>query len=172
MVEAFADSRSPSATGLAVQEQPSPPPLGTGMTVSGILGGTTRVAIIRVGGETFVARVGEPVGDAVVVAIFPSKVVLKKGHATFELPLSSAGRTPLVLASSPGGTPPPPGAGMKLTGILEGATRVAIIQVGGKTFVAGVGQFAGDAVVVNVLPGRVVLTRDGTTFELLIGGKL
>lgn len=171
MVEAFADSRAPSATAIAVPEQPSPPPPGTGMTVSGILGGPTRVAIIRAGGETFVARVGDPVGDAVVVAIFPGKVVLKKGHATFELPLSSAGGAPLVLASSPGGTPPP-GTGMKVTGILEGTTRVAIIQVGGKTFVAGVGQFAGDAVVVNVLPGKVVLTRDGATFELLIGGKL
>ncbi len=178
VVEAFlerpvaaSNDRSPLVTGLTVPERTSPLPPGRGMTVTGILGGATRVAIIRTGGGTFIARVGDPVGDAVVTAILPTKVVLKQGHAMFELPLSPVGRTPLVLASPPGGTPPPPGTGMIVTGILEGPTRVAIIHTGGKSFVAGVGYFVGDAVVVAILPGKVVLKENGATFELPIGGR-
>ena len=63
------------------------PPPGTGMMVTGILGGSARVAIIRAEGQTIIAGVGERVGDAVVVSILSNKVVLKKGTVTFELPV-------------------------------------------------------------------------------------
>jgi hypothetical protein len=171
------------------------------MTVIGILQGPTRVTIIRAGGETFVASVGEPVGDAVVVAILPTKVVLKRGKATFDLPAPSAARAPLIPAvprrsdapaamvpprtaapvpAAPrrsddrvvplrGAAPAPPGIGMIVTGILGGNSLVAIIQAGGQSFVAGAGDPVGDAVVVSVLPGKVVLKRNGVLFELPIG---
>ncbi len=158
------------------------------MTLTGILQGPTPVAIIRAGGETFVTRVGEPVGDAIVVAILPAKVVLKRGKATVELPAPSAGRTPVMPAAAPGHAPVPaisprpatlapvtlpkgaaPGTGMIVTGILGGISRVAIIQAGGQSFVAGAGERVGDAVVVSVLPGKVVLKKNGTLFELVIG---
>lgn len=164
---------------------------GTYMTLTGILQGPTPVAIIRAGGETFVTRVGEPVGDAIVVAILPAKVVLKRGNATVELPAPSAGRTPVMPAAAPrhapvpaisprpatlapvtlpkGAAPAPPGTGMIVTGILGGISRVAIIQAGGQSFVAGAGERVGDAVVVSVLPGKVVLKKNGTLFELVIG---
>ncbi len=167
---------------------------GAGMTVTGILEGPTRVTIIRAGVETFVARVGEPVGDAVVVAILPAKVVLQRGKITFELPAPSAGRAllvPAVPARSPapmpvapprgaahvpvvsprGAAPAPPGTGMMVTGILQGMSRVAIIQAGGQSFVAAAGDPVGDAVVVSVLPGKVVLKKNGALFELPIGRK-
>jgi hypothetical protein len=146
---------------------------GTDMRVTGILGGATRVAIIRAGGETFITKVGERVGRAVVVGIFPTKVVLKKDKTTFELPAPSAARAPLVLGAMPEGTPtaPPAGTGMIVTGILEGTTRVAIIRAGGKSFIAGVGEPVDDAVVVAILPNKVIVKKNGATSELRIGGK-
>ena len=161
----------------------------TQMTLTGILLGPTRVAIISTGGHTFVTKVGEPVGDAVVVAILPTKVVLKQGPATFELPAPFARPVPLTPAVPPKSAPPAvapkstpvapaprraaappgpaaPGAGMTVTGILEGKSRVAIVQAGGQSFVAGAGDSIGDALVVSVLPRKVVLKKDGTLFDL------
>jgi hypothetical protein len=147
------------------------PPPGAGMTVVGILGGNTRVAIIRTEGQTVIAGVGEHVGDAVVVSIQSRKVVLKEGSVTFEVPGPSTGvGVPLVLAvAPPEGTPPPPGAGMTVTGILRGRARVAIIRAEGQTVIAGIGDHVGDAVVISILSNKVVLKKRSVTFELPIG---
>ena len=161
------------------------------MTLTGVLLGPTRVAIIRTGGHTFVTQVGEPVGDAVVVAILPTKVVLKQGQGTFELQAPFTRQMPVRPAVSPNvaapaaavapkstpvapasrnvAAPATPGAGMTVTGILGGKSRVAIVQAGGQSFVAGAGDSIGDALVVSVLPGKVVLKKDGTLFELPLG---
>jgi type II secretory pathway component PulC len=161
------------------------------MTLTGILLGPTRVAIISAGGHSFVTQVGEPVGDAVVVAILPTKVVLKQGQTTFDLqapftrqmpvrPVAAPNRaapaavvtpkrTPAAPVSQRSAAPATPGAGMTVTGILEGKRRVAIVQAGGQSFVAGAGESVGDALVVAILPGKVVLKRNGTLFELAVG---
>lgn len=164
------------------------------MTLTGILLGPTPVAIINTGGHTFVTKVGEPVGDAVVVAILPTKVVLKQGQATVELqapfarqmpvrpalaPATTAPAAPVAPKPTPvappskrGSVPATPGAGMTVTGILEGKSRVAIVQAGGQSFVAGAGESVGDALVVSVLPDKVVLKRNGTLFELRLGRRI
>lgn len=177
------------------------------MTLTGILLGPTPVAIIRASGVTFITKVGEPVGDAVVMAILPSKVVLRQGKATLELsaplshsptlgaaaPRKGAASAPAVrpgvpavpassLKPTPVGPPAvtravpaapagaPPGIGMTVTGILEGKSRVAIVQAGGQSYVAGAGDRVGDAVVVSILPHKVVLKRNGTLVELHLSG--
>jgi hypothetical protein len=152
---------------------PPPPPV-VGMIVTGILGGSARVAIIRTEGQTVIAGVGEHVGDAVVVSILSNKVVLKKDTVTFEIPGPSRGvGAPLVLAVAPPARtpPPPPGAGMMVTGILGGNARVAIIRTEGQTVIAGVGEHVGDAVVVSILSNKVVLKKGTVTFELPVGDK-
>jgi hypothetical protein len=63
----------------------TPPPAGTGMRVAGIMGSRSRVAIIEVEGKTYIVRVGDRVGDAVVLSISSDKVVLKRGNEKFEL---------------------------------------------------------------------------------------
>src|SRR5712692_4440970 len=69
-------------------------------------------------------------------------------------------------AAAPAGTPPPsPGAGMTVTGILGGNAPVAIIRTGEQTVIVGVGEHVGDAVVVSILPHKVVLKKGGVTFE-------
>jgi hypothetical protein len=71
----------------------------------------------------------------------------------------------------PGAAPPPsPGAGMKVTGIMGSRNRVAIIEVDGQTHIVGVGERIGDAVVVSILPEKVVMKQHNVTFELGIGG--
>lgn len=173
---------------------------GPDMTLTGILLGPTPVAIIEAGGYTFITKVGEPVGDAVVTAILPTKVVLKQGNATFEIPAPFASPARLRTAASPGAAPiapavhpqrvsvgPPPsgapahaapprvrstvtsGTSLTVTGILEGNGRVAIVQSGGQSFVAAAGDSIGDAVVVSVLRGKVIVKRDGALIELPIG---
>jgi flagellar biogenesis protein FliO len=75
--------------------------------------------------------------------------------------------------AAPGGgaTPPPsPGAGMKVTGIMGSRTRVAIIEADGKTHIVGVGERVGDAVVVSILPEKVIMKQHNVTFELDLGG--
>jgi Tfp pilus assembly protein PilO len=62
-----------------------PPPPGAGMKVGAIVGGRERAAIIQRLGETFIVSVGDHVGDAVVVAIFDTKVVMREGAVTFDL---------------------------------------------------------------------------------------
>jgi hypothetical protein len=203
-VAALAVGVGPYADGVFAQSGPD-------MTLTGILLGPTPVAIIRAGGVTFITKVGEPVGDAVVAAILPAKVVLRQGRTTLELPAPSARRAALGAATSsrgaapavppegvasvptgstrstpvspPRGTPvaPPspggalpaqPGTGMTVTGILEGKNRVAIVQAGGQSYVAGAGDPVGDAVVVSILPHKVVLKKNGVLFELPIGGSV
>ncbi len=71
----------------------------------------------------------------------------------------------------PGGTPPAsPGAGMRVTGIMGSRARVAIIEVEGKTHIVGVGERVGDAVVVQILPEKVIMKKYNVTFELGVGG--
>ena len=66
--------------------------------------------------------------------------------------------------------PASPGVGMTVTGIVGNQPRVAIIQSAGQTFVVGVGENVNGAVVVSIQPEKVVLKRDGVTFELPLGG--
>jgi len=68
------------------------------------------------------------------------------------------------------GAPPSPGAGMKVTGIMGSRNRVAIIEVEGQTHIVGVGERVGDAVVVSILPEKVIMKQHDVTFELGIGG--
>lgn len=78
--------------------------------------------------------------------------------------------------AAPGGgpgvaAPPPLGAGMRVTGIMGSRTRVAIIEAEGKTYIVGVGERVGDAVVVSILPDKVVLKQNNVTFDLGFGGE-
>jgi hypothetical protein len=68
------------------------------------------------------------------------------------------------------GAPPSPGAGMKVTGIMGSRNRVAIIEVDGQTHIVGVGERVGDAVVVSIMPEKVIMKQHNVTFELGIGG--
>lgn len=68
------------------------------------------------------------------------------------------------------GAPPAPGAGMKVTGIVGSRNRVAIIELEGQTHIVGVGERVGDAVVVSILPEKVIMKQHDVTFELGIGG--
>lgn len=68
------------------------------------------------------------------------------------------------------GLPPSPGAGMRVTGIMGSRTRVAIIEADGKTHIVGVGEHVGDAVVVQILPEKVIMRQHNVTFELGVGG--
>ena len=80
--------------------------------------------------------------------------------------------TRAVPATPTGAVPAPPGTGMTVTGILEGKSRVAIVQAGGQSYVAGAGDAVGDAVVVSILPHKVVLKKNGALFELPLGGTV
>lgn len=66
---------------------------------------------------------------------------------------------------------PAPGAGMTVTGIVGNSPRVAIIQSQGRSYVVGVGEQVGDAVVLSIDPQRVTLKRGSVTFELSLGGE-
>jgi hypothetical protein len=70
----------------------------------------------------------------------------------------------------PAAAPPSPGAGMKVTGIMGSRNRVAIIEMDGQTHIVGVGERVGDAVVVSILPEKVIMKQHNVTFELGIGG--
>ncbi len=77
-------------------------------------------------------------------------------------------------STAPGGRgapPPPPGAGMKVGAIVGGRERAAIIQNRGETFIVGVGDHVGDAVVVEIFDNKVVMREGGVTFELSFGGE-
>ena len=68
----------------------TPPPLGVGMRVAGIMGGRSRVAIIEADGRTYIVRAGERVGEAVVVSVLPDRVVIQQNNVTFELSFGGA----------------------------------------------------------------------------------
>lgn len=92
---------------------PSPPPgvtmgaplapPGAGMTVTGIMGGGSRVAIVQKDQATYIVGIGDRIGGAVVTAISGDRVVLKEHNDTFALVLSAAGGSSLGAggASSP-----------------------------------------------------------------------
>ena len=72
----------------------------------------------------------------------------------------------------PSATPPPsPGAGMRVTGSMGSRTLVAIIEADGQTQVVGVGERVRDAVVVSILPEKVIMRQHNVTFELGFGGE-
>lgn len=75
--------------------------------------------------------------------------------------------------ATPGAGPstPPPGAGMRVAGIMGSRQRVAIIEAEGQTYIVGVGERVGDAVVISILPDKVVMKQNNTTFELGFGGE-
>jgi len=75
--------------------------------------------------------------------------------------------------ATPGGGPstPAPGAGMRVAGIMGSRQRVAIIEAEGQTYIVGVGERVGDAVVISILPDKVVMKQNNTTFELGFGGE-
>lgn len=74
--------------------------------------------------------------------------------------------------TTPGGPtpPPPPGAGMRVAGIMGSHSRVAIIEADGKTYIVGAGERVGDAVVISIMPNKVVMKQNNVTFELGFGG--
>ncbi len=84
-----------------------------------------------------------------------------------DLPLPPGGAAP----RGQGALPQPPGAGMKVGAIVGGSERVAVIEDGGKIFIAGVGDRVGDATVVKILKDKVVMHRGGVTFELPFEGE-
>ncbi len=75
----------------------------------------------------------------------------------------------------PGFTSPGIGAGgggrMRVAGIMGSRSRVAIIESDGRTYIVGEGERVGGAVVVSILPEKVVLKENNVTFELNIGGE-
>ncbi len=75
--------------------------------------------------------------------------------------------------ATPGAGPstPPPGAGMRVAGIMGSRQRVAIIEAEGQTYIVGVGERVGEAVVISILPDKVVMKQNNTTFELGFGGE-
>lgn len=77
---------------------------GAGMTVTGIIGGRSRVAIVQREEGSYVVGVGDRVGDAVVVAISADQIVLKQRHSTFTLVLPPTGT---VFSEAGEATPPP-----------------------------------------------------------------
>ena len=91
-------SRLPSPAGVPLPPPPggaipSPAPVqpGAGMTVNGIMGGASRVAIVQTEEGTYVVGVGDPVRDATVLAILADQVVLKQRNITFTLTLAPGG---------------------------------------------------------------------------------
>ena len=85
------------------------------------------------------------------------------------LPMPPGFATPGAGPSTP--PPPPPGAGMRVSGIMGSRQRVAIIEVEGQTYIVGVGERVGDAVVVSILPDKVIMKQNNVTFELGFGGE-
>jgi len=83
------------------------------------------------------------------------------------LPMPPGFATP----GGPGQATPPPGAGMRVAGIMGSRQRVAIIEAEGQTYIVGVGERVGDAVVISILPDKVVMKQNNTTFELGFGGE-
>ena len=74
----------------------------SGITVTGIAGGTVRVAVIESDGRSFVVGVGYRVRDFTVKAISANEVVLGRGNLAFRLPLARGGTS----ATIAGGAPP------------------------------------------------------------------
>jgi len=64
--------------------------------------------------------------------------------------------------------PVPPGAGMVVTAIIEGNSQVAVVEKEGKSYVVGVGDRIGDAVVMGISVGQVVLKQGSNTFALAL----
>ena len=73
-----------------------------GITVTGIAGGSIRVAVVEIGGLSSIVGVGDRIRDFTVMAISENEVVIGQDDRTFRLPLSRAS-TPRTTA---GGTPP------------------------------------------------------------------
>jgi len=61
-----------------------------GITVTGIIGGSARVALIEIKGQTSVVGVGDRIGALVVRAISGSEVVLGQSDRTIRLPVARA----------------------------------------------------------------------------------
>jgi len=60
---------------------------------------------------------------------------------------------------------------MRVSGIMGSRQRVAIIEAEGQTYIVGVGERVGDAVVISILPDKVVMKQNNVTFELGFGGE-
>lgn len=60
---------------------------------------------------------------------------------------------------------------MRVVGIMGSRSRVAIIEMQGKTYIVSVGERVGGAVVVSIEPNKVVLRENNVTFELGFGGE-
>jgi len=72
---------------------------------------------------------------------------------------------------APGGGPGAGALGMRVAGIMGGRSRVAIIESSdGKSYIVRAGERVGDAVVISVLPDKVVIKQNNQTFELSFGG--
>lgn len=93
----------------------------------------------------------------------------------------SGGPSPLLPPPPGVGLPVPPGfaapgggpgtLGMRVAGIMGGRSRVAIIEASdGKSYIVRAGERVGDAVIISVLPDKVVIKQNNQTFELSFGG--
>src|SRR5207302_619471 len=74
-----------------------------GITVTGIIGGSARVALIEIKGQTSVVGVGDRIGDLVVRAISGSEVVLGQRDRTIRLPVARAITASAVQPTAGGG---------------------------------------------------------------------
>jgi hypothetical protein len=72
-----------------------------GITVTGIAGGTVRVAVVEMGGQSFIVGVGDRIRDFTVKAISVNEVVLGRGNQTFRLPLARGSTPPTAAVGAP-----------------------------------------------------------------------
>lgn len=90
-----------SAANASPAPSPAAPSATAGITVTGIAGGRVRVAIIEMGGQSYVVGVGDRIRDFTVKAIAPNEVVLGRDNRTFRLPVSRANTSQTTLAEAP-----------------------------------------------------------------------
>jgi len=86
------------------------------MIVTGIVGGSSRVAIVERDGEFYIVGVGDRIGNVTVVAISVDEVVLKQGTRSFTLGLAP------VVGSSLTAVGGPPALAVPTVGGAEGAS--------------------------------------------------
>jgi hypothetical protein len=172
-------SPAPSTGGPGLRAQPAPPvPAGRAPHPSpaGPTASAPGLPVPRTPGGPAAGAVGRP--DPFVPLVVPPS---PGGPVTASSPPGSP-PSALGLPLPPGFTAPPgrmgqpapapsPGLGMAVTGIVGNSPRIAIIQSGGRSYVVGVGEQVGDAVVVGIDAHRVTLKRGSVTFELSLGGE-
>jgi hypothetical protein len=183
-------SGTPSAPGPSTASKPTAPPMSQASkpAAGSAPAGKPGPAGTASGGSTRTKPGGAPADpEAAVVGLgqrgrsdpFSPLVVPETQRATpgpalppppgVGLPMPPGFATPGAGPSTP--PPPPPGAGMRVSGIMGSRQRVAIIEAEGQTYIVGVGERVGEAVVVSILPDKVIMKQNNVTFELGFGGE-